>query len=67
MVSKSYNLWDLAEEQWYCEGPAGSTLSIRGRTAGDSWSHTGLMLLIGLRKSDAIDKTKKEQCYRSKR
>lgn len=58
MVLKSYNLWDLVEEQWSCEGPAGSTLGVRGKTAGDSWSHTGLMLLIGLRKNNAIDKTK---------
>lgn len=42
-------------------------LKIRWRAAGDSWSHTRLMLLIGLRKSDAIDKTKKEQCHWSKR
>jgi len=33
VVLNSSNLWDLAEEQWFCEGQASPTLKIRERTA----------------------------------
>lgn len=31
MVLKSNNLWDLADEQWFCEGQASPTFKIRER------------------------------------
>lgn len=34
MVLNSNDLWDLADEQWFCEGQASPTLKIRESNAG---------------------------------